>query len=282
MVTVLSHALCISRAAATRQATRRDSSASSGSCTDHSVSSSVISSYINFDKGARDGDGPSRELWQPATPSDRTNEGGRELARGLSASASGSSSSLWSDAGQDLGWVPISHSPRVRSNMLWMYAAANSSVWYNAGRAFVVQDAVDVFRWMDVRFSPPGTAQKAAVLKSASARLKRLGFDTLVFLSHIDGCNATLLPILAHGCWARGKRVVELVSLHPFRETCPVSSRFRRGMLLSHPQDGPASHAPPPAMGPASTRTTARLCACSCTEATRSPYDVRSRGQVIC
>ena len=219
-------------------------------------------------RAARDGDGPSREQWEIASPFDRTNEGGRELAGG---------NYDHHRASKRLGWVQVSHSSRVRASLLWMYAADNSSVWYDAGKAFVVQDAVDLFRWLGVEFVPPGTSQKAAVLRTASTKLRQAGYDTIVFMSHIDGCNATLLPILRHGCWAKGKRVVELVSLHPFRLVCPVSARFKRGRLIGRDdassggkRDGGTS--------------VARLCTCTCTERSPSSYDIGTgvQGDVIC
>lgn len=257
-------------------------------CMNHSVS--PFYSHLP-PRTVRVGDGPSHEHWDLATSADRTNEGGREFAQNAT--------------GQyiKLGWVRISHSSRVRASLLWMYASGNSSVWYDAGLAFVVQDAVDLYDFLGVPFTPPGTAQKASVLRNAAVRLRRSGVDTIVFMRHVDGCNAALLPILRHGCWAQGKRVVELVSLHPFSAACPVSPRFMRGQLIhtrmhelrasggggsggggGDPSPGGSGGGGGGAGSRTSTRIAAQLCSCTCTEKTRSPFDIGSGwpGDIIC
>ena len=44
-----------------------------------------------------------------------------------------------------------------------------------------------------------------------------------IFTSHAEGCTS---------CWAHGRRVVEVVSLHNFSTMCPVSDRFRQASSL--------------------------------------------------
>ena len=157
------------------------------------------------------GDGPARERWAVAVAGDAVDGGGPRVH---------------GDAVADLGWVQISHTSSSHGGpVLWMYVADATDVWYDAGKTFVVNDVADLARFSNASAVPP---TRDAVLTAAFRALRARGFDSLLLERRRDGCR---------GCWARNKRVVEVVSLRPFRKRCPVSDRFMRGALKARRHD---------------------------------------------
>ena len=158
--------------------------------------------------------GPSLERWSPCSDGDVSNAGGTRAVPLIA----------------NLGWLQISHFPGLTSRQLWMYAASSSGVWYRADKTLIVSDVVDLATYLRLPFVPPGFDAKPALMlpgfepldlmEAAQKLLARQNFSTIMFTSHADGCA---------NCWTRGRLVVELIGLGPFKQKCPVSERFKRG-----------------------------------------------------
>lgn len=144
-------------------------------------------------------------------------------------------------------WTEVLHSPSWGRGMvdeqLWMYVARGSGLWFNPGRVLELSDTSDLAIFLNASYSARHTGSKAVLMQlgvcapspririmtpsgcsshpssPTLAAVKRLShqFDSIAFAYHIDG-----------GCCHR-MVMRELISLHNFSKTCPVSPSMARG-----------------------------------------------------
>ena len=153
-------------------------------------------------------------------------------------------------------WTEVLHSPSWGRGMvdeqLWMYIARGSGLWFNPGRVLELSDTSDLAIFLNASYSARHTGSKAVLMQlgvcapsprdarlampasqthddaqwlffspltSTLAAVKRLShqFDSVAFAYHVDG-----------GCCHR-MVMRELISLHNFSKTCPVSPSMARG-----------------------------------------------------
>ena len=100
---------------------------------------------------------------------------------------------------KDSEWVEVMHRTHVRSHgharsrgleaqMLWLYHANGSGLWYRTGRTFSVNDLQDVTEWLNRTDSVAygRLYWKDEVLRTAMDVLSKQGFETLEFRRHVD------------------------------------------------------------------------------------------------
>jgi hypothetical protein len=119
-------------------------------------------------------------------------------------------------------WVEVMHNPSYGvatqgAQVLWMYMARGSGIWFHPGRVLALSDVWDLAVYLnETRNYNPRAVESKTILMARAKEMLANEFDSISFAFHVDG-----------GCCHR-MVMRELVSLHNFTHGCPVSDRFMR------------------------------------------------------